>query len=279
MPIEGILYQAGDVLNLSHSLVHGGETGNLRSIVKDADSSRVVSFEPVTATSSDSLMIVWPSDGVAEVYPVLREGDTPETIILNKVIPDARLTEKPYDTKFILYPNTAPPLKVRVASVTVSNREFSFDAYLEDPLYHRAATSDLTVVLPPRVIRLPKITNLEVFSKPVPAGAGWVTEVGVLVTATGDWQNATIEITKGGKLIRTLYLNNGAVIARWVATVEGDIVVTVFPGSREAPVGAPVSENSYYYKRFMTSFLFLRPRPVSTSRQEQEAFERSLGRR
>ena len=253
MPIEGILYHTGDVLNLSHSLVHGGETGNLSRIVKDSASSRVVSFEPVTVNTNDQLMIIWPSDGVAEVYPVLLRADpddpsqrltvdTTDTIILNRAIPDARLTETPYDTKFILYPTTAPPLKVRVASVVVSNREFEYDAYLEDPLYHRAATSDLRVNLPPRAIRIPKITNVEVFSRPVPAGSGWVMEVGVIITATGDWQNSTVEVTRGGRLIRTLYLNNGAVTARWIDTVAGEIVVTVFPGSREAPVGEAVSE-------------------------------------
>ena len=147
MAHEGRGHAKGDVVYVTHSLIDGGQAGRLVGI-----SGTDVTLDRPVVVDGQTWIVLRRSDGRIHTSRVHRKdpGEDATAALTLDDAPDGPGDTDGIDVLWRVYDGALPPRKVRITGVEpVSDRRFKFTAIDEVAEYHAAATSDLTVPLPP----------------------------------------------------------------------------------------------------------------------------------
>ena len=242
MAHEGRGHVKGDVVYITHSLIDGGVAGRLIGI-RGTD---VTLDRPVTV-DDQSWIVLRRSDGRVHTSRVQRQepGDDATAALSLDDAPDGPSDIEGIDVLWRVYNNALPPRRVRITGVEpVSDRRFKFTAIDEVAGYHAAATSDLTVPLPPARRRTPRVVSMALSETLVRVSAGYAVRIEAVLTVDGDWRGGVVIMSVDSSPAQTVAtLTRGATRANWSAPPVGNAVITVIPGSEIAPLGRPFVQN------------------------------------
>lgn len=245
---EGLSRARGQVGHLSHALVDGGVKGRvLDGTTSTLTLSRAIPLPaaPAADRADDYLLLLLP-DGALHTSVVSRgpgstDPDETDVVTLATALPAALTAHGsiPLDTLWRYYPADVPPLKVKLVSVEPqSDGSVNLEAIDEVAEYYSAATSDLTVDLPPLRRRWPDVLGIEVSEELISTGNGYLVELTATLDVAGDWRGGEIfaRLDDGPeKLVARLL--DGEVEGTWNVPDEGTVVIRAVPGSAAAPAG------------------------------------------
>ena len=179
-------------------------------------------------------------DGSMHVSAV-RAGPSADQPVLLTALP--AIEGDHLDCLWRYYAADAPPLKVKIVAVRpAADGTVELEAIDEVAEYYAAATSDLTVPLPPIHRGRPKVAAIEITERLVEAGAGYAVECTANLAVEGDWRGGEVRWCLGAGADRQAErlaerLAGNDLDATFLTPPTGTITVRAIPGSAAAPAG------------------------------------------
>ena len=243
MSSEGLSIARGDVVRITHGLIDGGITGRMAAIetattppVAGQTQERWTLGRTITVPAGQTwYALLRLPDGSLHTSRITEDGA--DRLRPDDPLPDGWNTggAQAADILWRVYPGDSPPAPVRIVSVEpVSESRVRFEAIDEDPRYHAAAASDLTVPLPLPAKQSPRVVYAAVEEQ---ESAGGPTEITLRLTVAGPWRGADVRTETGGLWRTTARLTDGATVASWSGGAAPIDRIEITPGSRAAPTG------------------------------------------
>ncbi|WP_420585842.1 host specificity factor TipJ family phage tail protein [Ruegeria sp.] len=237
---EGRAFQRGDVVNITHSLIDGGQAGRVVGGGVDR-----ITLDRAVSVGVDDWILVRLADGRLHQSrisaPPGTTGDVSEVVLASPmpIAPDLGGLE-PQDAIWRIYDAALPPVRARIIGVRpLSDRRFRFTAIDETDAYHALATSDLSAPFPAARSRFPRVADVQFSARRVRVGRGEMIELRAALTVSGAWTGGVVRAGPSSSDLRVVDRLSGPadLVATWIIPPQTNQVVQIIPGTLDSPDG------------------------------------------
>lgn len=235
---EGRALVRGRVVSASHALLDGGVTGRVVGIGANVTLDRAISVpRDVTDTAAD-----WP--GADEPWMAFRLPDGAVHATAIRALPgagdvDAVMLVTPLpavvgDERDILwryYFADRQPRELRIVSMRpLADGNVELTAIDEVAAYHAAATSDLTIDLPPLARHPPRVDRIAVTETLVEVAGGVAVELTANLSVSGAWAGGRMFASVGTDREQVVaHLATDETSASWIVPATGSVAIRAEP--------------------------------------------------